>query len=264
MASEYLTQLKYDNIISSGEGLITEAEGALYDRADLIGWIEPRHATVDGMQHILELLNFTLKAGEASKKLEPLSSSDAPLLADTTDGQKGIKRALTTGVYGATLVANANLVIPAPPYTICVVARQPLANSGVMLATMPSSPGVASPLVIDFNSSNQVAFYSNFGTGTRIRTGTTANDGNPHLWAFTHDGTTAAIYRNGSLLLSGALAPNVAGVLRLMSQLDNSGLSFNGFDDYIELVAISNAVDPEFHEVVKDIVRERHSGWTIL
>ncbi|MET0439123.1 MAG: hypothetical protein ABW043_16685 [Devosia sp.] len=260
MTAGYITQRAFDStgVVGNGAPIITAAEAALYDRADRLAWIEPGFATLDASSRVTELLAFTKGPAGVEQKFTP--GSQAPKVLTTTDARVGITY---SGSSVDTLVGNSNLVLPAPPWTICIVAQQPLSAAGVMLATTPASLPAASPVVVDFNSTRQIALYTNYAATTRLRTTTNVTDASPHLYTFTHDGTTATIYRDGTSLLSGALAANVSGVLRVMSQLDAAGAVFNGWDGYIEMLVVASGVDTAFHEAVKAVVRERHVGWTI-
>ena len=124
--------------------------------------------------------------------------------------------------------------------------------------------GVSGQAMLSFDTANKVSFYSSLSANTRIISAAAVNDGNPHLWTVTHDGTTAVIYKDGVSVASGALTMPVADDRSLRLHAARTGSDpFNVMEGYSEMFVVGDSVDAALRPAIKAVVAERHPGWSL-
>lgn len=236
---------------------ITVGEMALYDRTDLLDWFEAKLVDQTSSNVASTVYPFRNRTSGSVTFLSNSNTADSPVVNATSDGQIGL---WAVSGSGRTIRGNINSVLPAPPWTVCMLYKCDLNFDGVLFSTET----LANNVVVDFNTSNQIAFYPDYnGQFIRVRGAPDKNDGNLHFLTIQHNGANGSIYVDGTLYVTAAIGNNVPGVLRFGTRLDANGAAMSPYEGYWETFWSSNTVSSDFVNACKAVARERHPSLTI-
>ena len=244
----------------AGVNIIPAVDQALLNRADLVSWHDARRATLNGSGVLTSWASRKQATDGTDRLFTP--PAEPPTLITTTDGQSGLE--FGKGVVGANkgrLIGGTNLVLPPAPWTVAYVGRQDVGLAGVLWATNDPT----TQITLATTTANGMIVYPDYASLTGAPTGAAANDGLPHLWSASYDGTTLVLRKDGTQIATSTVAlPAYPSRVLRVGAVNHSGSDIsNHGEGYVEHLMVFSAVSADIRAAVRAVVLQRHPGWTI-